>query len=178
MKNNRDEQTSEVAPRLDRAERDSDQHHSGMRVMTSRFDCTERQDGGSRTTRTHPSAWKCDYNDNRVKKKSTLFEILVQGFNISILLYLLDVALNVDVLRGVQLVSTLCSVLLLCSSLCSDMFLSPSPKFPSFRERSEARHCDPAWGWVGWVKGSPPPSLPSFPERWAVPSPSLYFVYT
>lgn len=42
--------------------------------------------------------------------------------------------------------------LLLCDSLCSDMFLSPSPKFPSFRERSEARDCDLPWGWV-----KPPP---------------------
>lgn len=47
--------------------------------------------------------------------------------------------------------------LLLGYLLCSDMFLSPSPKFPSFRERSEARDCDLPWG---WVKDSPPPSLP------------------
>lgn len=61
--------------------------------------------------------------------------------------------------------------LLLGYLLCSDMFLSPSPKFPSFRERSEARDCDPPWG---WVKDSPPPSLP---ERWAVP-PLLFILYT
>lgn len=52
---------------------------------------------------------------------------------------------------------------LLCCSLCSDMFLSPSSKFPSFRERSEARDCDLPWG---WVKDSPPPppSLPPLPS--------------
>lgn len=45
-------------------------------------------------------------------KNSTGFQILVQSFNISILLYLLNVVptLNVDVLRGVLLVSTLCSL--------------------------------------------------------------------
>lgn len=43
------------------------------------------------------------------------------------------------------------------SLLCSDMFLSPSPKFPSFRERSEVRDSDLP---RGWVKDSPPPSPP------------------
>lgn len=62
--------------------------------------------------------------------------------------------------------------LLLGYLLCSDMFLSPSPKFPSFRERSEARDCDPPWG---WVKDSSPPSLPW--EK-GCSSSSLYFVYT
>lgn len=60
---------------------------------------------------------------------------------------------------------------LFCSSLCSDMFLSPSPKFPSFRERSEARDCDLPWG---WVKDSP---LPPCLERWAIP-PHLFILYT
>lgn len=60
---------------------------------------------------------------------------------------------------------------LLYYSLCSDMFLSPSPKFPSFRERSKARDCDLPWG---WVKDSP---HPPFLERWAVP-PHLFILYT
>lgn len=63
--------------------------------------------------------------------------------------------------------------LLLCCSLCSDTFPSPSPKFPSFRARSEARDCDlPS----GWVKDSPPPALTM--RDGPIPSPSLYFVYT
>lgn len=46
------------------------------------------------------------------------------------------------------------------------------PKFPSFRERSEARDCDLPWG---WVKDAPLTSL-----SWEIgfSYPSLYFVYT
>lgn len=55
---------------------------------------------------------------------------------------------------------------------CLDMFLSPSPKFPSFRERSEVRDSDLP---RGWVKDSLPPS-PSW-EMCCTPPP-LYFVYT
>lgn len=55
--------------------------------------------------------------------------------------------------------------------LCSDMFLSPSPKFPSFRARSEVRDSDLPWG---WVKDSPPPSPP-----WEMfCSPHFFILYT
>lgn len=52
---------------------------------------------------------------------------------------------------------SLCSLRLSFYLLCSDMFLSPSPKFPSFRARSEVRDSDLP---RGWVKDSPPPSPP------------------
>lgn len=55
--------------------------------------------------------------------------------------------------------------------LCSDMFLSPSPKFPSFRERSEVRDSDLP---RGWVKDSPPPSPPG--EMCC--SPHFFILYT
>lgn len=61
--------------------------------------------------------------------------------------------------------------LLLFHSLCSDMSLSPSPKFPSFTEGSEARDCDLPWG---WVKDSPPSSAPSEMGR----PPRLFILYT
>lgn len=67
--------------------------------------------------------------------------------------------------------SSLCSPVFLFYLLCSDMFLPPSPKFPSFRVRSEASDCDLPWG---WVKDSPPTSLL---KRMAV-SPHLFILYT
>lgn len=51
------------------------------------------------------------------------------------------------------------------------MFLSPSPKFPPFRERSHAKDCDLPWGWARVLP------LP-FPLEIRCVSPSLYFVYT
>lgn len=60
-------------------------------------------------------------------------------------------SLDADMLRA----PSLCPSALLLP--CSDMFLSPSPKFPSFRERSEVRDSDLP---RGWVKDSPPPSPP------------------
>lgn len=56
---------------------------------------------------------------------------------------------------------------------CLDMFLSPSPKFPSFRERSEVRDSDLP---RGWVKDSLPPS-PSWEMCCPPPPISLFCIH-
>ena len=70
-----------------------------------------------------------------------------------------DPTLNVDVLRGPAACVKSLFLLLLWYSLCSDMFLSPSSKFPSLREKSEVRDCDLPWGWVKDSLPPPPPPL-------------------
>lgn len=77
-------------------------------------------------------------------------------------------SLDVDMLHASSLCSLRSPSTLL---LCSDMFFSPSPKFPSFRERSEVRDSDLP---RGWVKDSPPPSPP-----WEMfCSPHFFILYT
>lgn len=137
------------------AQSETDQHHSGMRAMTGWL-ITQKD--------RKEAACKSDHSDNTgLKSHSQWFQMLFYCKFKVILSFTGDCSnlwrsyfKSRCVTWRAACVESLFP-LLLCYSLCSDMFLSPSSKFPSFRERSEARDCDLPWG---WVKDFPPRSLP------------------
>lgn len=148
------------------AQSETDQHHSGMRAMTGWL-ITQKD--------RKEAACKSDHSDNTgLKSHSQWFQMLfyckfkvIFSFT-GIVLTCDGPTLKVDVLRGVLLVSSLCSP---CSSATrsAQTCFSPPPLNSLLSERGQ-RPGTVTYPGGGW-RISP---LALYPERWAV----LYFVYT